>query len=176
MASDANFEEATLNGKPCVRPEVIDLEKVHCRICTWRSHCNHFTKALGSGMDVYINDINEGALGSSKVIKQSYPKDTELALNTQQCYQWNKTGKFIKSLPELKLKFLQKWAHYLQSLKLQKNLCISQAEYDKSVVIHKYVQDAVKLEKHQKVAEILSKVQPIISLEIFRNSSLKNAD
>ncbi|KIJ29200.1 hypothetical protein M422DRAFT_188816 [Sphaerobolus stellatus SS14] len=202
LASDANFEEATLNGKPWIRPEVMYViwklkpTLPHLKgltvafftgaLETWR----RFTAEYAPGGLIATasprlralawmpttNDINEGALGSRRVIKRSYPKAAELTLNAQQRYRWNKTGKFIKSLPESKLIFLRKRARYLQSLKIQKNLRIAQAEYDKSVVIRKHVQDAVKLDKRQKAAEILSKVQPIISLEVFGDSSLKNAD
>ncbi|KIJ35205.1 hypothetical protein M422DRAFT_262587 [Sphaerobolus stellatus SS14] len=118
------------------------------------------------------NDVNEGALGSRRIAKRSFPKATELTLNSRQHYRWNRTGKFIRNLSPEQHLFLRKRARHLQSLNIQKNLRIARAVYDKEIVKQKHNQDAMKLEKKRKAADILTQVVPIISLEILSNSIL----
>ncbi|KIJ53850.1 hypothetical protein M422DRAFT_242112 [Sphaerobolus stellatus SS14] len=117
LASDANFEDATLDGKPWVRPEVmyaiwrlaptlphlkgLTVAFFTSALETWRRFITEYapggliatasSKLHALAWMPTTNDVNEGALGSRRVIKQSYPKTTELTLNAQQRYRWNKT-------------------------------------------------------------------------------------
>ncbi|KIJ34068.1 hypothetical protein M422DRAFT_263860 [Sphaerobolus stellatus SS14] len=202
LSSGAQFAEATLDGNLWVRSEVmyaiwklapnlLHLESLTVAFFTgaletWR----RFTAEYAPGGLIATaspslhaiawmpttNDVNEGALGSRRVVRRSLPKATELTLNAYQRYRWNKTGIFIRSLSETKLKFLRKRAHFLQSLQLQKKVRIAQANYGKSIVKNKWAQDAVRLEKKQKQAKVLSAVIPITSLSILEKSALKVPD
>ncbi|KIJ31792.1 hypothetical protein M422DRAFT_266547 [Sphaerobolus stellatus SS14] len=199
LASDAKFEAATMNGRPWVRPEVMyaiwrlapalpHLEELTIgffagALVTWRRFTTEYApddpiSKISPDLRALAwmpttNDVNEGALGSRRVIKRSIPKATELTLNAQQRYQWNKTGRFIRTLTHAKLQFICKRACHLQSLKLQKKLNIAKAEYDDALVKHKWAQDAIKLEKKRKAEEILSQVQPILDLSGFQSIALK---
>ena len=122
------------------------------------------------------NDVNEGALGSQRVLKRSYPKSSELVLNSLQRYKWNKTRNIIRNLTPEKLGFLRKRARHLQSLKLQLKLTRAQSDYTTAVVEKKQAQDAIKLEKKRKATETLSKVQPVLEFDEIKISKMKNSE
>ncbi|KIJ42100.1 hypothetical protein M422DRAFT_171470 [Sphaerobolus stellatus SS14] len=201
LAFDAKFESATMDGKPWDRPEVmyaiwrLQLTLPHLKgllvsfftgaLETWRRFTSEFAPGgLISNASPTLralawmpttNDVNEGSLGSRRVLKRSFPKATELVLNSIQRYKWNKTGNFIRNISPDKLIYLRKQARYIQSLNIQFKLHIAQVEYDQAVVKHRHALDAIKLEKKNKAVEVLAQVKPIISLQKFEAITMKNS-